>query len=80
MQSVERISACAYDICSETVLSEIVQVISMPQVILVDYSAVWPVKSSEIAYWRPIRLKVRSAMRTDSVEPLIVGVPVHDAA
>ena len=32
-------------------------------------------------YCKPIKLKVRSAMRIDSVEPLIDGVPDHcDAA
>jgi len=29
-------------------------------------------------YWRPINDAVKSAMRIDSVEPLIDGVPAHD--
>lgn len=29
---------------------------------------------------KPTRLKVNRAIRMDSVEPLIDGVPVHDAA
>ena len=33
-----------------------------------------------MAYCRPIRLKVRRAIRMGSVEPLIEGVPIHCAA
>lgn len=29
-------------------------------------------------YWRPINDAVKSAMRIDSDEPLIDGVPAHD--
>ena len=29
---------------------------------------------------KPTRLKVKRAMRMDSVEPLMFGVPAHDAA
>lgn len=31
-------------------------------------------------YWSPTRLKVKRAIRMDSVEPLMEGVPTHDAA
>ena len=32
------------------------------------------------AHCRPIKLKVKSAIRIASVDPLIEGVPAHDAA
>ena len=32
------------------------------------------------AHCNPTRLKVNKAIRMDSVEPLIDGVPAHDAA
>lgn len=37
-------------------------------------------KMPQMPYCKPTRLNVRSAMRIDSDDPLIDGVPVHDAA
>lgn len=35
---------------------------------------------SHWTHWSPTRLKVKRAIRIDSVEPLIEDVPTHDAA
>lgn len=60
---------------------ERLQVISMPQVNLQWYrSAIGRVLAEQDTYCKPIRLKVNRAIRMDSVEPLIDGVPAHDAA
>ena len=37
-------------------------------------------KDRGLAYDSPIRLNVSSTMRIDSVEPLMEGEPLHDAA
>ena len=37
-------------------------------------------KARSDTHCKPIRLNVKSAMRIDSVEPLMDGVPAHEAA
>ena len=56
-----------------------VQVISMPQVNLQNVSPN-PACAIGAAYCMPTKLKVKRAIRIDSVEPLMDGVPAHDAA
>ncbi len=38
-----------------------------------------PSRIDGLTDWSPIKLKVSSAMRSDTVEPLIFAVPAHDA-
>ena len=57
------------------------QVISMPQVNLQHINlAVEERALVEDTYCKPIKLKVKRAMRMDSVLPLMEGVPTHEAA
>ena len=77
MQSLDAISLMLSEqSCKE---KDGLHVISMPQVILSDINETLYTCARD-TYCSPTRLKVKSAMRTDSVEPLIEGVPVHDAA
>ena len=58
-----------------------IHVISTPHVNLESrLSASNIYRRGMFAHCIPIILKVKSAIRIDSVEPLIEGVPVHDAA
>ena len=53
----------------------------MPQVNLEKLASVSQSLSEEIyTHCRPIKLKVKRAIRMDSVDPLMDGVPAHDAA
>lgn len=46
----------------------------------INFSPMVEQETAVATYWRPTKLKVRRAMRIDSVEPFIEGVPLHDAA
>ncbi len=54
------------------------QVISTPHVNLEKLMSAGTMQVGAFTYWRPTRLNVNRAIRIDSVEPLIEGVPVHD--
>lgn len=47
---------------------------------VINFSPCFVSTSSTLTYCNPTRLKVNRAIRMDSVEPLIEGVPTHDAA
>jgi hypothetical protein len=67
--------------CAAGVVERNVQVISTPHVNLSRIVSHWLLARVGCAtHWRPIKLKVSMAMRTDSVEPRIEGVPLHCAA
>jgi hypothetical protein len=59
------------------------QDICTPQVNLNDFqlsAAITITTASTKTYDNPIKQNVNSAMRIDSVEPLMAGCPAHDAA
>ena len=72
-----------YELCEAGRTREsagIVHVISMPQVNLrTDVSEDRNCGTRLPTYWSPMRLNVSSAIRIDSVEPLMEGEPLHEA-